>query len=231
MLSVVVPTLNSARTLPGALAALVPAALDGLVRQVVVADGGSADATLAIAGETGADIVAAPRGRGSQLAAGARAARCDFLLFLHADTVLEPGFERELHAFCAGEGRFAGLAPDRAAAFAFAVDEGRGSARLLEWAVAWRCRLFALPYGDQGLVISRRLYERLGGFKPIPLMEDVELVRRIGRSRLTMLDARAVTSAERYRRGGYLRRSARNALCLALYLLGVPPGRIARLYG
>lgn len=101
----------------------------------------------------------------------------------------------------------------------------------MERLVALRCVLFALPYGDQGLVMPRSLYERLGGFRQMPLMEDVDLVRRIGRSRLAMLRAGAVTSAERYREQGYLRRSLRNLGCLALYFFKVPPRVISRLYG
>ena len=97
--------------------------------------------------------------------------------------------------------------------------------------VACRCRWLVLPYGDQGLLISRKLYDELGGFRPMPMMEDVDLVRRIGRKRLTMLGHRAVTSAARYRRDGYLRRSARNLTCLSLFCVGVPPRLIARLYG
>jgi len=91
-------------------------------------------------------------------------------------------------------------------------------------------RLFGLPYGDQGLLISRRLYDEVGGYRPLALMEDVDLVRRIGRHRLRRLDATALTSAERWRRDGWLRRSGRNLVCLALYALGVAPGHIARAY-
>ena len=97
--------------------------------------------------------------------------------------------------------------------------------------VAVRCRLFRLPYGDQGLLISRALYQRLGGFKPVPLMEDVDLVRRVGWRRLTALPSAAVTSAVRYRRDGYLLRPLRNLCCLTLYFLGVPPRAIVKLYG
>ncbi|HYU13525.1 MAG TPA: glycosyl transferase family 2, partial [Stellaceae bacterium] len=101
----------------------------------------------------------------------------------------------------------------------------------LERLVAWRCRVLALPYGDQGLLISRQLYDAVGGFAAIPLMEDVDLVRRLGRRRLAPIGATAVSSARRYRSGGYLRRPLRNLLCLSLYFAGVPPQRIARLYG
>ena len=97
--------------------------------------------------------------------------------------------------------------------------------------MALRCRLFALPYGDQGLLIHRSLYDALGGFRPLPLMEDVDLVRRIGRKRLTYLRTPAVTSAVRYRRAGYAPRMARNLCCLLLFSLGVRAETVARLYG
>lgn len=88
-----------------------------------------------------------------------------------------------------------------------------------------------MPYGDQGLLISRALYDRVGGFAAIPLMEDVELVRRIGRRRLAPVGAGITASARRYRNGGYIRRPLRNLVCLSLYFAGVAPARIVRLYG
>jgi hypothetical protein len=102
---------------------------------------------------------------------------------------------------------------------------------LLETLVRMRTALFKLPYGDQGLLIPRRLYDEIGGYKPLPVMEDVDIVRRLGRRRLVPLRARAVTSAARYRRDGYLKRVLRNQGCLALYFLNVPAPTIARLYG
>ena len=104
-------------------------------------------------------------------------------------------------------------------------------ARLVERGVGLRASFLGLPYGDQGLLIPRTLYEAIGGYAPLPLMEDVDLVRRLGRSRLRILDADAVTSTERWERDGWLRRSARNLICLGLYGAGVSPERIARLYG
>jgi len=121
-------------------------------------------------------------------------------------------------------------AENQAAAFRFALDDPAPAARRLEALVAWRCRALGLPYGDQGLLLSRALHDAVGGYRPLPLMEDVDLVRRIGRRRVVILDAAAVTSAVRFRAGGYLRRSARNLACLALYLAGMPPPLIARLY-
>lgn len=225
MLSVVIPTYNAAGGLAPTIQALVPGALSGLVSQLVVSDGGSTDATLAIADAAGADVVRGPRGRGVQLARGAEAARADWLLFLHADTVLEAGWEGETRQFIAeADGQVAGC-------FRFGLDDRRRRARLVERVVGLRCRIMALPYGDQGLLISRRLYDAIGGYRPLALMEDVDLVRRIGRRRLVVLPIRAVTSAERYRREGYLRRTTRNLACLGLWYAGLAPERIVRLYG
>jgi len=230
MLTVVIPTLDSERGLIGTLAALIPAAAAGVVSQVVIADGGSSDETLLVADELGCDVVHAPRGRGEQLAAGAAKARHPWLLFLHSDTELEEGWHREVSVFI--ERTEAKNEEDRrAAVFSFALDDYGFGARALEALVRMRCLLFALPYGDQGLLICRRHYEKLGGFRTIPLMEDVDLVRRIGRRGLVYLRARAVTSAVRYRSEGYFRRMMRNAGCLTLYFLRVPPRVLVRLYG
>ena len=218
-----VPTLNAAEHLPGALAAL---AVGGTVSEIVIADGGSRDGTVAIAEASGAIVVRTESGRGAQLRAGAAAASGEWLLFLHADCRLMAGWEDAVAAFLAAPG-----AASRAGYFGFALDDPSPAARRLERIVAWRCHAFGLPYGDQGLLIARSLYDAVGGFAALPLMEDVDLVRRLGRDRLAVLDARIVTSARRYRSGGYLRRPLRNLLCLSLYFAGVPPRRIARLYG
>jgi rSAM/selenodomain-associated transferase 2 len=229
MITVVVPTLDAEGGLAATLSALVPAAVEGLVRAVVVADGGSSDRTLSIAEQAGAEIVRCERGRGRQLIAGAAAARSPWLLFLHADSVLEAGWEREASAFI---GRVdAGERPLSAAAFGFALDDLGFKPRMIEGGVALRCTLLRLPYGDQALLIPRRLYEEIGGFRPLPLMEDVDIVRRLGRRRVVILRARSVTSAMRYKRDGYARRVLRNLCCLALYALRVPLHRIKRIYG
>ena len=221
MLSIIVPTLDAAAGLDRTLRAAAPGA-----DELIVADGGSTDATDAIAARWNAKLVAAPLGRGSQLAAGAMAASGDWLLFLHADTVLAADWVAAARRFMADPANAL-----YAAAFRFALDDQASKARRLESMVAWRCKALGLPYGDQGLLISRALYDKAGGYRPLPLMEDVDLVRRIGRGNIVMLDAAAVTSAERYRRDGYLARSMRNLACLGLYFAGVPVTTIARLYG
>jgi rSAM/selenodomain-associated transferase 2 len=229
MISVVIPTLNAEATLAATLTALVPAAVDGLVREVIVVDGGSTDKTVDIVEDAGAQLMRKSGGRGYQLAVGALRAKQPWLLFLHADTVLESGWEREAGAFM----ERTDAKPERASAgvFRFALDDIGAKPRLLERLVAARCALLRLPYGDQGLLIPRQLYEEVGAFRPLPLMEDVDFMRRLGRKRMTMLSARAVTSADRYRRDGYLRRSVRNLTCLTLYFAGVPTNLINRRYG
>ena len=218
MLSVVIPTLDAAAHLPATLAALC-----GVPDEVVVADGGSGDGTRELAERLGARVVVAPRGRGVQLAAGVAAARGDWLLLLHADTRLDPAWPPVVRGFMAAH-------PDCAGYFRFVLDVGDHRARRLERLVAWRCRRFALPYGDQGLLLSRALLDQVGGVRPLPLMEDVDLVRRIGRRRLVALDVAAVTSAARWQRDGWYRRSLRNLCCLAMYGAGVPPRLLTRLY-
>jgi rSAM/selenodomain-associated transferase 2 len=215
MITAVIPTLNAAPLLAGTLAAIL-----GGVAEVIVVDGGSSDGTVGLAAEAGAQVMTSPRGRGSQIAAGIAAASHPWLLLLHADTRLAPDWPDAVHDD-----------PTRAGFFRFVLDSPDPRARRLERLVAWRCRALGLPYGDQGLLIHRDLLARIGGTRPLPLMEDVDLVRRLGRNRLIALSADAVTSAAKWERDGYLRRSARNLLCLSLWFAGVPPRLIARLYG
>ncbi|PPR60253.1 MAG: hypothetical protein CFH10_01603 [Alphaproteobacteria bacterium MarineAlpha4_Bin2] len=224
-LSIVIPTYNAAHTLGPTLAALAQIEAVGLIKEVIVTDGGSTDGTLAGARETGAVLVNSDRGRGPQLRTGASAATASWLLFLHADTVLDAGWSDAVKRFINRSD-----APAKAGYFCYALQDHTTSARYLERIVRWRNRVLALPYGDQGLLISRILYDQLGGYRPLPLMEDVDFVRRLGRGRLRPLEATAVTSPDRYQREGYLTRSARNLFCLGLYYIGVPPRIIRQIY-
>lgn len=223
MLSIVIPTLNAASSLAGTLGALAEAHAGGLRHEIVVSDGGSEDGTVALAQAAGARLAIGPRGRGAQLARGAATAAGDWLFFVHADTRLAPGWAAAARAFMAS-------AEGRAGYFRFALDDESAAARRVEALVRLRCTLLALPYGDQGLLIARKTYNAVGGFRELPLMEDVDIVRRIGRQRLVAIGHAAVTSAQRYRRDGWWARPARNLTCLSLYFLGVPPARLVRLY-
>jgi hypothetical protein len=118
----------------------------------------------------------------------------------------------------------------RAAVFRLVLDDADPRARRIERLACWRGRVFGLPYGDQGLLIAADFYRALGGYRPLPLMEDVDFARRIGRRRLVRLDAAAITSAARYRAGGWWLRPIRNLAILALYFLGAPLRLLQRLY-
>ncbi|PKP84390.1 MAG: glycosyl transferase [Alphaproteobacteria bacterium HGW-Alphaproteobacteria-2] len=222
-LSVVIPTLNAGAHLPATLSSLGEGLAAGLLRELVVSDGGSHDATRTMAEAAGAVLVAGPPGRGGQLRRGAAAAGGPWLLFLHADTVLLPGWADAV-------ARHMARRPGRAGWFRLAFDAEGLAPRLVAGWANMRARAFALPYGDQGLLIARPLYEAAGGFDDMPLMEDVALVRRLGRARLAPLPATALTGAERYIAEGWLRRGARNLGTLARYALGADPARLAERY-
>lgn len=225
-ISVVIPALNAGAHLPRCLEALVGAAIDGLVREVIVVDGGSADDTAKIADAFGARIVETPPGRGGQLAAGARVARGEWLLFLHADTVLAHSWAPEAERFMATQ--------EGAAVFTLRFDAKGLAPRIVESGAMARTRLLKAPYGDQGLLIRRALYDEAGGYGDLPLMEDVAFVRSLaklkGRGVVHVLRAEALTSAARYERDGYARRVVKNAVLLARYFLGASPHDLARDY-
>jgi glycosyltransferase involved in cell wall biosynthesis len=218
MISAIVPTLNAQAELPRCFDSLIPAALSGLVREVIVADGGSTDDTLFIADGAGAHIVQAGKLRSAQLAAGARQAKCDWLLFLQPQTVLEPGWQSEVESFLDRHE----LERPHAAVFRFALDQFGTMARAREMASALRFFFLRLPGGDQGLLMSRRLYQQIGGYRELGALEDIDIVRRIGRRRLVMLRARAISSSTRFRRAGIS--------ALVLSVMKVPTRLLARIY-
>ena len=187
MITVVVPTLNAQETLPRCFDSLIGATVRGIVREVIVADGGSSDDTLIIADAAGARIKKGGRSRASQLNVGGEAARHDWLLFLHPETALDPAWEPEAEAFIARST----LEQPRAAAFRFGVDDFDQAARRGENLAALRCWLLKRPHGNQGLLLPKRLFKQLGGFRDVK-REDIDMVRRIGSRRLVMLRARAV---------------------------------------
>jgi len=219
-LSVIIPALEAGQALPACLAALFEGVREGLVREVIVSDGGSRDETRMIAGEAGAVFVTGPASRGGQLRRGVAAAGGRWLLVLHADTVLPEGWAGAVRARMDTGG---------AAAFRLRFDAGGPAARLVAGWANLRTRVFGLPYGDQGLLVSRRDYDAAGGYRDIPLMEDVALARALG-GRIALLPLAVTTSAARYRREGWLRRGARNLWLLARYLCGADPARLAARY-
>jgi rSAM/selenodomain-associated transferase 2 len=220
--SVIIPTLNAADRLGPTLGAIAEALFEGLIREVILTDGGSNDAIAEVAEASGARLITSPAGRGSQLIAGAVAARGDWFLFLHADTVLQEGWIEAMRSHVS-------LGPGNAGYFRLRFNSAHPLARLFETWANLRSRMAGLPYGDQGLLIHRALYTRVGGYPAIPLMEDVALARRLS-GKLRGLDAVALTSAERYEADGWLTRGWRNLTTLMLYLMGRPPEELAKRY-
>lgn len=218
-LSVVIPTLNAGAGLPACLTALMEGLEAGLIRELVISDGGSTDGTLALADEAGAHIVTGLPSRGGQLRRGVAAATGAWLLVLHADSVLPPGWPALVRAQ---------MGTPRPACFRLRFDAGGCAPRIVEVWANLRTRVFGLPYGDQGLLVPRRAYDAAGGYPDIPLMEDVALVRALGR--IDLLPCALTTSADKYRRGGWLRRGGRNMTLLLRYLLGADPETLARRY-
>jgi rSAM/selenodomain-associated transferase 2 len=192
--------------------------------EIIVADGGSRDATCERAVAAGARVVAAAPGRARQLDAGARATEAEAILFLHADTQLAPGWADAVRAALADPGVVAG-------AFAFRFAEPGIALRLVEWGVRVRLALAGLPYGDQALFARRGALEAIGGVPQAPIMEDLDLVRALRRrGRLALLAPPATTSARRYLERGVLRTVARNTLALLGWALGLDRARIAAWY-
>lgn len=221
-ISVIIPTLNAEGTLPQCLTALIEGLPAGLIREVIISDGGSNDATRKIADATGADVVTGSASRGGQLRRGAEAARGQWLMVLHADTVLDPGWSQVVGGHLD--------MPDAGPAF-FQLSF-RATGLMPAWVAGWanlRARVFGLPYGDQGLLLRTTDYHKAGGYPDQPLMEDVALVRALKKP-LTPLPVRAVTSPDRYQKSGWLRRGARNLWTLARYFAGTDPKDLAQAY-
>ena len=219
-LSVVIPTLNAAGALPGCLSGLMEGVSEGLVREVVVSDGGSTDATVAVAREVGARVVTGPAGRGGQLGRGVAASGGPWVLALHADSWLTPGWAGPVAAHLAAGGE--------AGWFRLAFRADGLAPRLVAGWANLRSRA-GLPYGDQGLLVPRVLLDAVGGYPDIPLMEDVALARRL-RGRLRGVPATVRTGAERFEAAGWTRRGARNLWTLARYLAGADPARLVEGY-
>lgn len=221
-LSIIIPTLNAGQALPACVGALGSALFDGLIAELIFADGGSTDTTAEIADAVGARLITAPPGRGQQLAAAAREARGTWLLVIHADSVLDQGWAEAVAAHIENH-------PGKAGYFRLAFASDRTMARITAGWANLRARLFGLPFGDQGLLVPCGLYETVGGYPEIPLMEDVAIVRRL-RGQLRAVPVKITTDAGRYVADGWLRRGARNLGLQIRYFLGASPDDLARRY-
>ena len=219
-ISIIIPTLNEAEFIAGTLASIPKE--PGL--EVIVVDGGSRDDTPAIAQSLGALLFFSSPGRARQMNLGAAAANGDILLFLHADTRLPKGFSGHIHQ---------SLRNPRAVAGAFRLSLAppvKGSA-FIEKMVNLRAEKLHLPYGDQAIFVLAKTLKKLGGYKEIPLLEDVDLVRRLRRvGCLAVIPVPVVTSSRRWKKLGVWKTTWINQMILTGYFLGIPPRILARWY-
>jgi len=220
-LSIIIPVLNEEPTIAATLADLDRTEAS----EVIVVDGGSTDRTAEVVRATSARLVVSPRGRAAQMNAGARQAAGDVLLFLHADTRLPAGASRDIRE-CMADARCAG------GRFDIRLDSTRPLLRLVGRMISLRSRLTRVATGDQAIFVRRAVFERLGGFPEMPLMEDVAFSRALKKEgSIACLRARVTSSARRWEQHGPVRTILLMWALKLLYLAGVPPTRLKRLYG
>lgn len=192
--------------------------------EVIAAVPDGDEATAAIAAHAGARVVRGAAGRGQQLIAGAAAATGDILLFCHADTMLPAGWDAAVRAALAASGVVGG-------AFRLRIGAPGAAYRVIEKMANLRTRWARMPYGDQAFFTTRAVYDAAGGFAPLPLMEDVDFIRRLRRrGRLALLEGEAISSARRWDREGPFYGTVRNWTLMTCYLLGVSPVTLANFY-
>lgn len=219
-ISIIVPAVNEAHELPRVL----EAAQRGQPHEIIVVDGGSTDETVRIARSMDAIVLSAPRCRAVQMNRGAAIATGEYLLFLHADTLLPSDYATHIPALLGKPGVAGG-------AFGFAIAGDFAGRRIVESTTNWRARRWQLPYGDQALFLRREVFTQLGGFPEMPIMEDYEIVRRLRRvGRIAIAPGPAVTSGRRWQRLGWMRTTLTNRAIILAYRFGVSPSRLAKWY-
>ena len=219
-LSIIIPTLNEAGSIKGTITQLQQCK----EAEIVVVDGGSRDNTVELARLLGARVLQADASKAVQMNAGAAASVGDVLLFLHADTHLPDNFDAKVMAAVSQNGFCAG-------AFSLAIGSDAKGLRFIERVANWRSRFFQMPYGDQALFVCRDLFNEIGGFPDLPIMEDFEFIRRLRRKgKISILPDCVKTSPRRYLNFGILKTWCLNQIIIAAYYLGVPPERLACWY-
>lgn len=220
-LSIIIPALNEESTIERAIVSSWGAG----AHEVIVADGGSVDQTIAIANRCRATVVGCSvSGRGTQLNAGAKAARGDVFLFLHADNWLADSVENQLATFFNQKGESYGCFQQR-------IDASGWIYRAIERGNAIRARYQKLPYGDQGICVTRELFESVGGFKEIPLMEDVEFATRLSRvSTPKLLEGPIYVGSRRWQKNGPITQTIKNWVTMLRYRLGASPKQLSESY-
>lgn len=219
-ISIIIPTLNEAENIKEAIATTQP----NTNIEVIVIDGGSQDDTVAIAQSLGVKVISSSPGRAAQMNTGAVAATEEILLFLHADTCLPTGFDDMVRTALQQSGTVAG-------AFKLRIDASLFSLRWVEWGINVRSHFYQMPYGDQAIFLTKAVFQQIGGFPELPIMEDFELMRRLKRiGRIVIIPTPVVTSARRWLQKGVFKTTLLNQIVIIAYLLGVSPERIRRWY-
>ena len=222
MISVIIPVLNEEQTIGSCISRIKE---EKSASEIIVADGGSSDRTKEIVtGFSDVRFVSSEKGRGLQMNSGAARAKGDLLLFLHADTRLEPGWSAVLRSAFDSDELTGG-------AFSFRIDNPSARYRIVEALVALRCLLLKAPYGDQSIFVRRTIFEKTGGYPAIPLMEDIELVRKLKKAgKIVILSHKAYTDSRRWEKKGILRTYISNQFLRILYMYGVSPHKLAERY-
>ena len=219
-ISIIIPALNEEENIAACLACC--GTSPGT--EMIVADGGSRDRTVEIARSLGARVIVSSPGRSRQMNLGAREASANLLLFLHADTRLPAGFADSVSEVLSRPGTVAG-------AFRFRLDARSPSLSFIQRVANWRSRRFQLPYGDQAIFLKKVIFEEMGGYPEMPIMEDYEFIRRLKRKgRIYTAPLPAVTSARRWMEVGVWKTTLLNWAIVIAYSLGVSPATLARWY-
>ena len=219
-ISVIIPVLNEA----AAIETTVSRVKQAIGVEVIVVDGGSEDATVGLVEALGIKLIPSSPGRAIQMNVGAAAAKGDILLFLHGDSYLPPGYEDLV--------RFALTKPQTiAGAFQLRIDADKFSVRLVEKFVNLRSRFLGMPYGDQAIFLKATVFEEVGGFPPLPIMEDFELMRRLRRlGKISIVPAKVITSGRRWLKLGVVKTTLINQVVIVGYFLGISPRKLRNWY-